>query len=68
MIIKNLIQNDDGSVDFDFQVDAKENEFLLDFAIKELIRQGIIKTQIDEQLEMNAQQELEFELKEGKLQ
>ena len=44
MIIKNLKENDDGSVDFDFKVDSKETEFLLTFAIKALIREGIIKT------------------------
>jgi hypothetical protein len=44
MDIKNLVENDDGSVDFDFKVDSKETEFLLTFAIKALIREGIIKT------------------------
>jgi hypothetical protein len=44
MDIKNLHENDDGSVDFDFKVDSKETEFLLTFAIKALIREGIIKT------------------------
>jgi len=44
MEIKNLQENDDGSMDFDFKVDAKESEFLLSFAIKALIREGIIKT------------------------
>jgi|TARA_B110000908_G_scaffold151128_1_gene185632 hypothetical protein len=44
MDIKNLQENDDGSVDFDFKVDSKETEFLLTFAIKALIREGIIKT------------------------
>jgi len=44
MDIKNLVENDDGSVDFDFKVDSKETEFLLTFAIKALIRDGIIKT------------------------
>ena len=44
MEIKNLQENDDGSMDFDFKVDAKESEFLLAFAIKALIREGIIKT------------------------
>jgi len=39
-----LQENDDGSVDFDFKVDSKETEFLLTFAIKALIREGIIKT------------------------
>lgn len=44
MEIKNLVENNDGSLDFDFKVDAKESEFLLAFAIKALIREGIIKT------------------------
>ena len=44
MHIKNLVENDDGSVDFDFKVDSQETEFLLTFAIKALIREGIIKT------------------------
>jgi hypothetical protein len=44
MEIKNLQENDDGSMDFDFKVDSKESEFLLAFAIKALIREGIIKT------------------------
>ena len=44
MEIKNLQENDDGSMDFDFKVDSKESEFLLSFAIKALIRECIIKT------------------------
>ena len=44
MDIKNLVENEDGSVDFDFKVDSKETEFLFTFAIKALIREGIIKT------------------------
>tara|TARA_R110002050_G_scaffold254916_2_gene393556 strand:- start:147 stop:338 length:192 start_codon:yes stop_codon:yes gene_type:complete len=44
MDIKNLQENDDGSIDFDFKVDSRETEFLLTFAIKALIREGIIKT------------------------
>ena len=44
MEIKNLQENDDGSMEFDFKVDSKENEFLLSFAIKALIREGVIKT------------------------
>lgn len=49
MIIKNLSENKDGSVDFDFKVDKMETEFLLSFAIKALMREGIIKT-ADEEL------------------
>ena len=48
MIIKNLIENDDGSVDFDFKVDKRETEFLLSYAIKALMREGIIKTSEEE--------------------
>ena len=44
MEIKNLHENDDGSMEFDFKVDSKESEFLLSFAIKALIREGVIKT------------------------
>ena len=44
MIIKNLVENEDGSSDFDFKVDKRETEFLLSFAIKALMREGIIKT------------------------
>ncbi len=48
MIIKNLKENDDGSVDFDFKVDKRETEFLLSYAIKALMREGIIKTTEEE--------------------
>ena len=48
MIIKNLSENSDGSVDFDFKVDKRETEFLLSFAIKALMREGIIKTAEEE--------------------
>jgi len=48
MIIKNLVENDDGSVDFDFKVDKQETEFLLSYAIKALMREGIIKTSEEE--------------------
>tara|TARA_R110002167_G_scaffold344710_1_gene554293 strand:- start:285 stop:479 length:195 start_codon:yes stop_codon:yes gene_type:complete len=44
MEIKNLQENSDGSMEFDFKVDSKESEFLLSFAIKALIREGVIKT------------------------
>ena len=49
MIIKNLSENSDGSCDFDFKVDKQETEFLLSFAIKALMREGIIKAAIDEE-------------------
>ena len=48
MIIKNLSENSDGSCDFDFKVDKRETEFLLSFAIKALMREGIIKTAEEE--------------------
>ena len=56
MIIKNLRKNDDGSYDFDFSVSEVEAEFLMDHAIKDLIRAGIIK--------MN-EGDAEFEIQEG---
>jgi hypothetical protein len=43
MILKNLRKNDDGSYDFDFSVSEDEAEFLMDYAIQDLIRHGIIK-------------------------
>jgi len=48
MIISNFKENEDGSSDFDFKVDSKESEFLMSFAIKALMREGIIKSAIDE--------------------
>ena len=62
MIITNCIQNKDGSLDFDFHVDANEASFLMDFAIKELVRRGIFEIATDE-----AEQELEFLKQEGGL-
>ena len=56
MIIKNLRKNENGSYDFDFSVDENEAEFLMDHAIKDLIRAGIIK--------MN-EGDAEFEIQEG---
>jgi hypothetical protein len=48
MIIKNLTERKDGSVNFDFSCDKPETQFLLSFAIKTLMREGIIKTTADE--------------------
>lgn len=62
MIITNCVQNKDGSLDFDFHVDANEASFLMDFAIKELVRRGIFEIATDE-----AEQELEFLKQEGGL-
>lgn len=49
MLIKNCVQNDDGSLDFDFHVDTEEASFLMDYAVKSLVNNGIIKLQMDEQ-------------------
>ena len=59
MIISNLVENSDGSNDFDFQVDKKESEFLLSFAIKALMREGIIKTAIEEGIDQEVDLPLE---------
>lgn len=59
MIIKNLVENKDGSTDFDFKVDKKETEFLLSFAIKALMREGIIKTAIEEGIDQEVDLPLE---------
>lgn len=42
MIIKNCVQNDDGSLDFDFNVDSEEAAFLMDHAVKSLIEKGML--------------------------
>jgi len=51
MIIRDCMQNDDGSLDFDFHVDPKEAAFLMDYAIKELVRRGVftVATEVAEQ-------------------
>ena len=59
MIIKNLVENKDGSTDFDFKVDKKETEFLLSFAIKALMREGIIKTAFEEGIDQEVELPLE---------
>ena len=48
MIISDCVQNKDGSLDFDFHVDANEAAFLMDFSIKELVRRGIFSVSVDE--------------------
>jgi len=48
MLIKNCVQNEDGSLDFDFHVDTEEAAYLMDYAIKSLVNNGIIKLQMDE--------------------
>lgn len=60
MIIKNLRKNEDGSYDFDFSVDEVEAEFLMDHAIKDLIRAGIIKMN-----EGDAEFEIQEDIKPG---
>ena len=60
MIITNCVQNKDGSLDFDFHVDANEASFLMDYAIKELVRRGVIKVATDA-----AEQELAILKEEG---
>ena len=51
MLIKNCVQNDDGSLNFEFFIDQEEAAFLMDYAVKDLIHFGIIsvKEQEDEQ-------------------
>ena len=63
MILKNLRKTKDGNYDFDFTISEEENEFLLDFAIQELIKQGLISI-------TKADQEFAFldDFKEGTLQ
>jgi|TARA_R110000824_G_scaffold97954_1_gene233816 hypothetical protein len=61
MIISNFVENSDGTSDFDFKVDAKESEFLMSFAIKALMREGIIKSALDE--EYNQEIDLPLETK-----
>ena len=60
MIITNCIQNKDGSLDFDFHVDANEASFLMDYAIKELVRRGVFEIATEA-----AEQELEILKQEG---
>jgi len=55
MNISNCVQNEDGSLDFDFHVDMHEAEFLMDFAIKALLEKGIISiqaTEVNQQLDL----------------
>ena len=60
MLISNCVQNKDGSLDFEFHVDAKEAAFLMDYAIKELVRRGVFEVATDV-----AQQELNLFKEEG---
>ena len=47
MVIRNCVQHKDGSMDFDFHVDPEEGAFLMDFAIKELVRRGVFTVATD---------------------
>jgi len=60
MLIKNCVVNDDGSYDFDFHVDPNEASFLMDLAIKELVRRGVFSIATDV-----AQQELDLFKEDG---
>ena len=64
MIIKNCVELDDGGYDFDFEVDKNEAAFLMDHAIKDLIRQGIIRVASEEE-QFLAQAEVDDLLKDG---
>lgn len=56
------MQNEDGSLDFEFHVDANEAAFLMDFSIKELVRRGVFTIAAEE-----AEQELNLFKEEGGL-
>ena len=60
MLISNCVQNDDGSLDFDFHVEANEAAFLMDYAVKDLVHHGILKINVQD-----AEQELELYKEEG---
>ena len=64
MIIKNCVELDDCSYDFDFNEDEKEAAFLMDHAIKDLIRQGIIRVASEEE-QFLAQAEVDDLIKDG---
>jgi hypothetical protein len=54
------VQNKDGSLDFNFHVDPDEASFLMDFAIKELVRRGVFTVATDV-----VEQELDLFKQEG---
>ena len=60
MIIRDCVQNKDGSLDFNFHVDPDEASFLMDFAIKELVRRGVFTVATDV-----VEQELDLFKQEG---
>lgn len=49
MNISDCVQNEDGSLDFNFHVNEEEAAFLMDYAIKSLVHSGIIKITADSQ-------------------
>lgn len=49
MLIRNCVQNEDGSLDFTFHVDNNEAAFLMDYAVKDLIHFGIISVREQEE-------------------
>jgi hypothetical protein len=51
--ISNCVQNEDGSLDFDFHVDSDEAAFLMDFAIKSLIHNGILRVTEDPEQQLD---------------
>jgi hypothetical protein len=51
--ILNCVQNEDGSLDFDFHVDGDEAAFLMDFAIKSLIHNGILRVTEDPEQQLD---------------
>lgn len=53
MNISNCVQNEDGSLDFDFHVDSDEAAFLMDFAIKSLIHNGILRVTEDPEQQLD---------------
>lgn len=60
MVISNCVQNEDGSLDFDFHVDQEEAAFLMDHAVKDLIHNGIIQVNVQ-----NAEQQYALFKEEG---
>ena len=64
MLIKNCIEHKDGGYDFDFEVSKEEATFLMDHAIKDLVRMGIIHIASEEE-QFLAQSEVNNLLKDG---
>lgn len=60
MLINNCVQNDDGSLDFDFHVEPNEAAFLMDYAIKDLVHHGVVQV-----LVQDTQQELDLFKEDG---